>query len=350
MLLALFGLWLAGTFLPALIWAAVIAIAIDPLYTRAEARWPRGRRALLPGIATLLIALLVLAPLALAVIEALREARMLLQWMESARETGLPEPAWLARLPFPTELGTWWRENLGTAEATQHQLHRFRGSMLLEQSQLLGRGVLKRVVVFVFTLFALFFVLRDRDLLVDQLHAAGNRLLGPSGERIGTQVTLSVRGTIDGIVLVSIGMGAVMAVAYVVAGVAHPLLFGLFTAVGAMIPFGAALVFGVAAASLVAAGAVGAALGVFGFGMVLVGIADHFLRPLLIGGATRLPFLLVLIGILGGVESLGLLGLFVGPATMATLILLWREFVSRDVSVPQAPPASPADLPPPDGG
>jgi predicted PurR-regulated permease PerM len=51
------------------------------------------------------------------------------------------------------------------------------------------------------------------------------------------------------------------------------------------------------------------------------------LRPILIGGATRLPFIWVLIGILGGVQSFGLRGLFIGPATMAVLIMLWREFI-----------------------
>jgi len=65
-------------------------------------------------------------------------------------------------------------------------------------------------------------------------------------------------------------------------------------------------------------------------GLVVVGIADHFLRPVMIGSATRLPFLWVLLGILGGVETLGLLGLFVGPATMAVLVMLWREVVAPD--------------------
>ena len=55
-------------------------------------------------------------------------------------------------------------------------------------------------------------------------------------------------------------------------------------------------------------------------------VADHAVRPALIGGTTRLPFLWVLLGILGGVETFGLLGLFLGPAIMAALILLWREW------------------------
>ena len=90
----------------------------------------------------------------------------------------------------------------------------------------------------------------------------------------------------------------------------------------------------------------GWAIAVFAIGLVVVGIADHFVRPALIGGSTALPFLWVLIGILGGVESLGLLGLFVGPATMAALMLLWRDYVVAPAPAPGAAP-SPAMAEPP---
>jgi predicted PurR-regulated permease PerM len=108
--------------------------------------------------------------------------------------------------------------------------------------------------------------------------------------------------------------------------VPHPVLFGALTAVAAMIPFGAPLAFGLAAVLLLAGGAVVPAAIVVAAGFVVTFVADHFVRPALIGGTTRLPFLWVLLGILGGVETFGLLGLFVGPAVMAALILLWREF------------------------
>jgi predicted PurR-regulated permease PerM len=148
---------------------------------------------------------------------------------------------------------------------------------------------------------------------------------------MGLQVVQSVRGTIDGLVLVGIGEGAVMAVAYLALGVPHPLLLGAATAIAAMIPFGAALMFEIAALALLTQDFLTGAILVNVIGFAVVGVADHFVRPVLIGGATRLPFLWVLIGILGGVETLGLLGLFVGPATMAVLVMLWREYVQRDL-------------------
>ncbi|WP_116090797.1 AI-2E family transporter [Sphingomonas crusticola] len=335
--LVLFGIWLSATFIPALLWAVIIAIAIDPLYARAETRWPGGRKIWLPTLATLLIALLVLAPLTIGVVEAAREARTVLHWLADARANGLAEPDWVRQLPFANEISGWWQDNLATPEGTALQWDRVRGSVLGGSSELVGRNLLHRSVVFAFTLIALFFLLRERDGFVDQLQTAGKRLFGSSGDRLGAQLIRSVRGTIDGLVLVGIGEGAVMAVFYVIAGVPHPLLLGLLTAVAAMIPFGAAVLFGVAALMLFGQGAVGWAIAIIIIGLVVVGIADHFVRPFLIGGSTRLPFLWVLIGILGGVESLGLLGLFVGPATMAMLILLWRDYIAGAEKNPTRP-------------
>ena len=68
------------------------------------------------------------------------------------------------------------------------------------------------------------------------------------------------------------------------------------------------------------------ALVVLGIGAVVIFVADHFVRPGLIGGTTKLPFLWVLLGIVGGAETWGLLGLFIGPAAMATLHLLWQNW------------------------
>lgn len=327
--LGVLGLWIASSFLPALLWALVIAVAIDPFYRSLEAKWPLGgSKNLLPALATLAIALLIILPVLAGIVQAAREAHDVAAWIASARQNGIPVPNLIARLPIAgDELARWWQANLATPEGTQHQLQRLEASTLIANTRVLGGGLLHRLVIFAFTLVALFFLLRDREAISAQAAIAGEHLLGPSGERIGLQILRSVRGTIDGLVLVGIGEGAVMAVVYLIAGVPHPLLLGTLTAVAAMIPFGAALLFGFAALLLVGKGAIGMALMVVAAGLAVVGIADHLVRPVLIGGATRLPFLLVLIGILGGVECFGLLGLFVGPATMAVLTMLWREFV-----------------------
>ena len=187
-------------------------------------------------------------------------------------------------------------------------------------------------MLFGFTLLTLFFLFRDGRTVIRQSLTASARLFGPRGERVARQMVASVHGTVDGLVLVGLGEGVLLGIVYYFAGAPHPVLLGALTAVAAMIPFGAPLVFGIAALILLAGGAVIPAAVVVVAGFVVTFVADHFVRPVLIGGTTRLPFLWVLLGILGGVETFGLLGLFLGPAVMAALVLLWREFTDGDTA------------------
>ena len=137
--------------------------------------------------------------------------------------------------------------------------------------------------------------------------------MGPRGESIGRHMVAAVRGTVNGLVFVGLGEGVLLGAAYVLAGLPHPASAAVATGVLAVIPFGAPLAFGIAALYLAAAEKVLAAVLVFGFGLLVVFVADHLVRPILIGGAARLPFLWVLLGILGGLENFGFLGLFLGP-------------------------------------
>ena len=323
------GMWTIHRFLPAIVWAGIFAIALWPLYQKAQRRWPPGRHnVLLPAIFTVAVALVFLVPLALLAVQAGREAHGLLQWFHDAQRTGLPVPDWLAKLPVGSEQATaWWRENLANPAGASDLLGRLNREELVSYTRQFGSQLAHRTILFFFTLLTLFFLFRDGAALSAQMLSASQRAFGPHGERIARQMVASVHGTLDGLVLVGLGEGVLLGIAYALTGVPHPTLLGALTAVAAMIPFGAPLVFGIAALLLLTQGSVAAAAVVFAFGMAVLAIADHVIRPALIGGATRLPFLWVLFGILGGVETWGLLGLFLGPAIMAALILLWREYV-----------------------
>lgn len=332
LILSALGLWVLHPFLPALVWAVILAIALWPLYAKAERRWPPGRHAiLLPGLFTLAVALVFVAPVVVLGVQAAREAHDAMTWVRSIEESGIPAPDLLSRLPFGAAQATaWWNETLSHPSAGSDLLHRFDNATTLGLTKSLGTQVVRRVVLFGFTLVALFFLFRDGRTVSVQVLAASARLFGPRGERVARQMVASVHGTVDGLVLVGIGEGVLLGIVYAFAGVPHPVLLGALTAVAAMIPFGAPLIFGIAALILAAKGAVVPALVVAGAGLVVTFVADHFVRPALIGGTTRLPFLWVLLGILGGVESFGLLGLFLGPAVMAALVLLWRDFTQPE--------------------
>ena len=326
--------WISAGFLRAVLWGAIIAIAIAPLYCRLEARWPGGRRWALPALVTLLVAVLVIAPLTVAVIEATHEVRQLAAWLTTARTQGLPVPAFVRGLPFGADaVARWWTTTLATPDAAAGTFDKA-NIIVMRHTRLFGADVLRRTVAFVFALLTLFFLLRDRVVVAAEARRAGEKLFGVAGEQVAELILLSVRGTINGLVLVGLGEGIVMTLIYVVGGVPHPLLFGVMTGVAAAIPMGAAVLIAVAALVLLAAGSTVAAIAVGAIGLVFVLIVDHTLRPALIGSTTRLPFLLVLVGILGGVETLGLIGLFVGPAVMAVLVMLWREFVGSSGAAP----------------
>lgn len=304
-------------------------IATGPLRERLA----RDHRALsgrltLPLIFTAALALIVMVPLTVSIAEAAKERADVLNWLASARANGVPVPEWLRQFPVGADvLSRWWEANLGTPVAASRELTQLHAAAV-HQTRFIGSNIVRRIVIFALTLVAYFFLLRDQELIVAELKAAGDRMLGPTGERIAQQVIQSVRGTINGLVFVGLGEGALMTIVYWLAGTPHPILLGGATAIAAMIPFGAVLLFGIAALLVLAQGTLLWAAVILVIGLLVVGIADHLVRPALIGGATRLPFLLVLFGILGGVETLGLLGLFVGPAVMAALVMLWRDYVS----------------------
>ncbi len=332
--LAGLGIWVLHHFIPALVWAVILAIALGPLYARAERRWPPGGHNLvLPLLFTAAVALVFLIPLVVLGVQAAREAHDVVAWARSFEKSGIPVPDVLGHLPFgAAQAQAWWAENLSHPAAGSELLHRFDNSSVIGVTRSLGAQIVRRVVLFGFTLVALFFLFRDGRAVAAQVLAASAKLFGPRGERVARQMVASVHGTVDGLVLVGLGEGVLLGIVYYFAGVPHPVLLGALTAVAAMIPFGAPLVFGIAAAILLANGAVVPAVVVVAAGFVVTFVADHFVRPALIGGTTRLPFLWVLLGILGGVETFGLLGLFLGPAVMAALILLWRDF-TRDEAV-----------------
>ena len=334
-LLAL-GLWTLHNFLGALVWAAVIAVAIGPLYRRAILQWGPGRHNIaLPLAFTAIVAIVFLLPFVVLGVQAAHDASEVVRFARNAMDSGIPEPAWVTDLPFAgAQVSTWWKANLSNASDVSGLVHHATHGASLLSTREIGAAFTHRIVTFLFTILTLFFLLRDGESLSRQMLLASEKLFGPHGEAVARQMVSSIHGTVDGLVLVGLAEGVLLGIVYVIAGVSHPTLLGALSAVAAMIPFVLVGLVSIIGVALIAQGSLGAAVAVVVFGYLLVFVADHFLRPVVLGGATKLPFLWVLLGILGGVETWGLIGLFVGPAVMAALILLWREFTQTDAVAP----------------
>jgi predicted PurR-regulated permease PerM len=333
--LVLLAAWILRHFLPALAWAAVLAIATWPLYARflALLPGPQAQAVWAPLAFTLVVGVVFVLPLTLFAIEAGREAFVLVRWARGIEQTGLPVPDWVMHVPYGANLATWWRANLADPAAAKELIGRIDRSVLFEWTRTLGIQLFGRSTILVFTLMALFFLYRDGSGFVRQVAGLLRRVFGAAGVEVGQHVVTAVRGTVDGLVLVGLVEGVLLGVGYAVAGLPHATLLGAATCVLAMIPFGAPLIFGLCALYLLAEASVAAAVALAVYGVVITFIADHFARPALIGGTVQLPFLWVLLSLLGGVESFGLLGLFLGPAVMAALITLWREWAANPTAL-----------------
>ncbi len=321
--LLLLALWVTLPFLHALAWAGVIAIATWPLRERMADGVGLGAASLL---LTMVVALAILVPILGLGVQIAREMGVVTDFIRSLRDNGLPVPDWLGHIPgIGPSASEWWQEHLSDPEAAKALIGRSVPLGMLSRHRELGSSLLARVVTFAFTLLTLFFLYRDGPKLAQQAERIADRLFGPPAVRFGHASVVAVRATVNGLVLVGLAEGLVIGVSYVISGVSHPILLGLATAVLAIVPFGAPTILVLAALILYAQSQMLAALLVLAFGFFVVFVADHFVRPLLIGSAIRLPFLWTLIGVFGGLETFGLVGLFLGPAIMSIAVTIWRE-------------------------
>ncbi|PAK15413.1 AI-2E family transporter [Burkholderia ubonensis] len=328
-LLAL-ALWVIRAFIPAIAWACVIAIALWPLLKRFEShRLFRERPTVVATVITAAVSLLVVLPVAVALIQAIGQAHDLREWLRTVQDNGIPVPDVVARLPVGApQVAAWWQAHLGHPLHAEAAMKGVNSETFIAFGRHFGSKLAHAVLEFGFMLVTLFVILRAGHKLSGALLQGVQRAFGGNGAQLIERMAAAVHGTVTGLVVVGLGEGALLGVAYVLAGVPHAALLGLVTAVAAMLPFCAPIVFCGAALWLFVQGATAWAVAVAAIGFVVVFVAEHFVRPVLIGSSARLPFLLVLFGILGGAETFGLLGLFIGPALMTVLTMLWAEWVA----------------------
>ncbi|WP_296946275.1 AI-2E family transporter [uncultured Massilia sp.] len=327
--LVLAALFVTQRFLLPLLWAAILCIATWPLYGRVL-RALGGRPIAAAALSTAFMALVFVAPLVLGLVQAMHQAPALARFIAGANTDGLPPPGWVAHIPFAgAAVQEWWLATLGQPHGLAHLLHDGQVAHLQSASEVLkraGSGLLHRLIDLAFALLCLFFFYKDGAALQRQVNAIGAHLIGAQRWTLyALKVPVAVRATVNGLVLVGLAEGVLLGVGYQLAGVPSAVLWAAATGVLAIIPFGAPLAFGAVALLLLARGATVAALAVAAWGAAILFVADHFVRPSMIGNATKLPFLAVLVGILGGVETLGLVGLFVGPVVMTLFVTLWHE-------------------------
>lgn len=340
------GIYFFHGFLVPVLAALVIGFASWPLY-RALLKRVGGNRTAAATIALLLILAFLIVPIALAISYAIEEIGLWFTWAAQTNEVGAPTPDWIAALPG---VGDWlsqqWDRYVGHPGAIGELVQLLNGAnigSIYRAVLATGTGVFDLFLTLLFMLIALFFVFRDGEEFVAQLDTLGERILPTRWERISRVVPATISSTVTGMTLIAIGEGIVLGVAYWLAGVPSPVTLGVLTGLMALIPGGAPLSFTLVSIYLVASGSPIAGLALFAWGSTELFIVDKTLRPRLVGGPIKLPFLPTFFGLIGGVKTMGFLGLFIGPVLMALLVAIWREWLHEMRLPPPAARSAPDD-------
>jgi predicted PurR-regulated permease PerM len=315
-------------FVTALLSAAIVCYATWPLYRKLE-RMLGGRSSLAALIMTLLLVLVVVVPLAFIAFTLADSVGPVIDRVREVIADGMPlPPEWVGTIPLVGEsIDAWWRE-LATSDVKLAELVK----KLTQPAQqgaikaglILGEGVLQLSLA----AFLGFFLYRDGAALVAAVRSAVKRVAGDLEAGLFLTVGGTIQGVVYGIVGTAIAQGLLALVGFLIAGVPGALLLSFMTFVLSIIPVGPPLIWGGAVAWLVYQDQMGWAIFMAIWGFVLISGIDNVIKPLLISRGSNLPFVLVALGVFGGVIAFGFVGIFIGPTLMAigyTLARLWLQ-------------------------
>lgn len=345
LLIAAAAIYFFYGFIVPVLGAVVIGFATAPLYGDLLRR-TGGNKTIASTIAIVLIVTFLVLPIVFALVYTSGEAREWFAWAIHANRFGAPTPQWIAKLPA---IGPWldqqWTQYIGDPGSIGELAQLVSGAHIGNIYRAVvaaGGGAFHVILTLLFMLIALFFVYRDGAAFVRQLDLIGERILPNRWERISRVVPATISSTVMGMTVIAIGEGIVLGLAYWVAGVPSPVTLGVLTGFMALIPGGAPLSFTLVSIYLLASGNHVAGIGLLIWGTVELFIVDKTLRPRLVGGPIKLPFLPTFFGLVGGVKTMGFLGLFIGPVLMAIIVAIWREWI-REVELAEEQAQSEAE-------
>ena len=314
-------------------WATILAYTTWPFYRRLR-RLLHGRATVSALLMTLFLACALVLPLFWLAALVRDELAAAYQAVAAYLAQGpQPLPDAIRSIPWAGEQLQELLRQLATETGTfgEHLTQWFQraGGDLVGLLGDVGRNVVKLI----FALITLFFFYRDGENLRHQIGRLLHRFFGDRIDpyvRAGARMT---RAVVYGILVTALIQGAIAGMGYALVGVRAPVLLGALTAVVSLVPLvGTSLVWGPICIWLLMSNHPWPAIILLAWGVLLVHPIDNVIRPLVISNVTRIPFLLVMFGVLGGLAAFGLIGLFLGPVILALGFAVWREWLGEEVS------------------
>ena len=324
--------WVLLPFLGAIFWAVVIAIVFYPLYERL--RVALNDRPNLASLAIVVIVfLIVVVPLLLIAVAIVQEATAVvtsIQSDETALQSLLQQvfsvlPGWLKSMLAGAGLTDLAAVQASIAAAVSGWI-----GVIVPQVFTIGQSTVSFFISLFAMLYLTFFLFRDGNTLIGYLKRA-TPFRPALQDALLARFTLVVRATVKGDILVAMLQGGLGGLGFWFLGIHATILWTVLMCFLALLPvFGAALVWLPFAIYFLTTGAVWQGIGLLVYGMLVIGLVDNFVRPFLIGQATKMPEFIVLLSTLGGVATFGLQGFITGPVVAAMFIAVWTTFLSRD--------------------
>jgi predicted PurR-regulated permease PerM len=322
--------WILLPFYGTILWGAIIALLFAPLN-----RWLLRRLKYRPTPAALLtiltVLVIVVVPFALVSVALAREAAGLYARVQSGEANPVPYlramfdalPGWAAALLD--------RFGLVDFDSLQRRLSDVleRGSAFIAaQAFNLGQNTFEFAASLFIALYLAFFLIRDGNRIV---HAIRRAVPLPPGqqEELLQKFSMVIRSTVRGNLVVAAMQGALGGLAFWFLGVTGPLLWAVVMAFLSLLPaLGAALVWLPVAIWLLATGAIWQGVALAAWGVLVIGLVDNLLRPMLVGKATLMPDYVVMISTLGGMVVFGINGFVLGPVIAAMFFAVWHLYLT----------------------
>lgn len=321
--------WVLWPFFGALLWAILLAIIFAPLYRRALETLP-GRDNVAALFTVVVVIVMVLIPVAIVIASLIDQGGEVYQRVQNG-EISFAHPLQQLKSALPGWAGSI-SDRLASIDfsAVKERLSGLvvpAGQQIAGHALNIGQLTLEFVASLLVMLYLLFFLLRDGDELNARIRDALPLRPSHTAEILNAFI-LAVRGTIKGIVLVALIQGALGGLIFWLLGLTAPLLAGALMALLSLLPvLGSALVWVPVALYLLVAGALTKGIILLAFGTFVIGLADNFLRPILVGQSIQMPSYVVLIATLGGLAAFGANGFVIGPLVAAMFLTAWQIYI-----------------------
>jgi len=309
-----------------LLWAAILCSVTWPLYARLRMRLGANGAA---ACMVLPIGGLLLTPFVAAGFTFTEDLDRLLQWLMQETHAWPAAPAWIGKLPLIGDKAVEAWVNLGedtdrlVALGRQYALSASR--WLLQQSI----GLAGELMHMGLSILVLFFFYRDGERVAEHLLLVMNQVAGEQAQRIMAVVSSSLRAVVYGILGTALAQALASMLGFVIAGVPYAFVLGVMAFFLMIIPAAGTVVWLPISVWLLMEGQTGWAIFIAAWFLLFVGTIDNWLRPVLISREVELPFVLIVLGIFGGLLAFGFIGVFLGPTLLATSFALVLDWLIR---------------------